>query len=144
MPTLQYPYQQRQEHHVDIPIATVIVRNPENDRFLPPLRLVLDTGADCSTLRADLMPSLGLDRQRLQQAPITGMGRKHTEVGWMAWLSMAFFDAETGEEHYPNGNDPIPVVFIEDLRDNVAGRSLFLNKCHVAFDGISRVVTVTF
>ncbi len=90
------------------------------------------------------MPSLGLDKNSLPRAPMTGMGNQHKESGWLAMLNVGFWDPETGEEHYPNGNDEVPVVFIEDARDNVAGRSLFLNKCYVGCDGIARTVTITF
>ena len=143
MTDIRYPYRAPSGKEFLRPLALCAATNVRNGSFRVFLPLI-DTGAEITILSTNLLTLLGIDRNTLQEDPISGIGG-----GRRAWIcdyiQISFLDERGGavKEHYPNKGSHVPLKFTEGSF-NLLGQELFLDLCVLRFNGPKKETLVGF
>ena len=143
MPRLTFPYFHPTPESPAYPIITVWLADPKGKRRIK-TRALVDSGAEITTLDATLLAKLGIQPDAPADYPVSMINSSDPVMGWQHDLFVGVATATSPEVFWPNGPNPVPVVFVPDLRINLLGRLNFLDRCVVTLNAWVGQVVLEF
>ena len=144
MPRLTFPYRSIPGNRLAYPFARVLIQ-PPSGRPLAVWGLV-DSGADLCTLNVQLLGVLGLGPLGPPTVRVSGVHGTAPPNAWRTESLRIGFD--TGGRRSivecPNGDRPVPVLFVPDNPWPILGRDGFLDLCRLTLDGPRKRLRVEF
>jgi len=141
MPRLQFFYAPYPGDVTPQPMALAAAINTMNGKHFEFVG-ILDTGADQSSLSADLLEKLDVDPRYLTEAEIGAVGGRVPALA-CDFIRVGLIDMSSGKYIFPNQQDPVPLHFSRGPF-SLIGRQSLLDHCVATFDGPRKIVTLDF
>ena len=131
--SIEFPYRQRIESGLTVLTPVVLAELPTPyGRY--PLRLLLDSGADCTMLSRALGELAGIDVTSLPRTKVKGVGRQAIEV-FRGTVSLRI-----GHLDLP----PIPCLYFDsETAPLLLGREGFFDSFNITFDNRRKKVVLS-